>query len=274
MRRLKLFLSRFLLSLWIVLFGSFLFLLVFESRGGGINTPFAGISINAVDSDKVVHLPNRIFTCIETQQQCQAEIQGRSLKIALKEIDQSGSSTCRAEYGGQPVSCDAKGMDFAPRLSESFEVTGLGLSPRELQAVRRRYWGVSTLLTLGEPRLMQIGLWLSVATGVVAAYFAWFYPSRLTKSLASAAWGFIAYRWVWLLLASMPSRNVTPAQGLIVEAGSLIAGIVVMVLAALLIWRRESRVVKAVITLSSGGGSILMAGYLFVVLLLWSGFAD
>lgn len=170
MRQTRLFLSRFLLGLWIVLFGTFLFLLVFESREGGVSMPMAGVSIIARPAAAIA-LPNRIFTCLETEQQfqCQATIQGRPLRLNLVPDKPNNPDLydCQAQYDGRSVGCKGKGLDYAPMLSESFEIRDLGLSPQQLQAVRQKYWGLRMLLALREHRLLQISGGLSIAGGVL-----------------------------------------------------------------------------------------------------------
>ncbi len=74
MHRAAVFLSRFLISLWVVLVGTFLVVLL-QNAPSVSNPPFAGISIRT-EQNTVIHLPNRIFNCTETTQQfqCQAEL--------------------------------------------------------------------------------------------------------------------------------------------------------------------------------------------------------
>ena len=281
MRRTRLFLSRVLLGVWIALFGTFLWLLVVEARGGGLDVPFAGISIQA-EANATVYLPNRIFTCTETDppSRCQADLQGHSLVVTLEPLPDSSLSHCQAHYDGQPAVCEGVGADYAPIYSESFAITGLELSPKQLQSLRQQYWGTDLLLTLGEPNLLQISQWLSIVAGVIAGYCAWVYPSRLSKGLASVTWGFITYQWVWSRLASVPYATVTPygvtsnAWDGVVDAGAIAVGGIVMLTVALLLRRRTNRATKVLVTLSSGLGAAWMAINLLVLMLLGSGFVD
>lgn len=280
MRRTQLFISRGLLGLWIALFGALLFLLVFEARGGGVEVPFAGISIKT-DSTTVVHLPNRIFTCTETEQQsqCQADIEGHLLVIALAPSSKADLSLCQARYDGNPLVCLGGSLDYAPMLSESFEITGLDLSPQQLNALQQKYWGTNKLLALGDSTLIQISLWFSIAIGVIAAYFAWLYPSRLSKGFAVVAGGFMTYQLVWLALASVkyaviPHRLTVDTWNRVVDSGPIAAGVLVMVIVALLLRHRTNQVAKTLMTLSNGVGGAWIAGNILVVLLLRSGFVD
>ena len=281
MRRLRIFLTRFLLSLWIILFSSFLFLLVFEARGGGIDVPFAGVYINA-GSDTTIALPNRIFTCTETGQrsECQADIQGQSLVLVLETMTDFGPSQCQAQYNGQSISCLSKGFHYAPITSEAFEVTGLALSPQQLQAVQQKYWGIQTLLTLGESRLINISSGLSLVAGVIAAYFAWRHPHWLTKGLASLVWGLILYQWAWITLASVPYAAVTPygftseTWDRVANQGAMVVGIGVTLIAVLLLRQRANRATQTVVTLSSGIGTAWIVSNILLWVLLGSGFAD
>lgn len=193
MRQLRLFLLRFSFSLWIVLLGSFLFFITVESRGGGIDIPIAGVSIG-IESGESIALPNRIFTCTTTgqQTQCQGDIQDRPLSLVLTPDQKMNSdlSDCQALYDGQSISCQSNGLDYAPMVSESFEVAGLGLTDQQLQSVRQKYWGISTLNAWGEDGLLRIWWVLTLSTSAVAAYFGWFYARRLGKGAMSPAWGF------------------------------------------------------------------------------------
>ena len=185
----------------VVLFASFLCLLVVEFRGGGVTQPIAGVFIN--ESDTTVALPNRIFTCTATdsQTQCQATIQDRPLTLNLISYENSEPApayqACQATYNGRSVGCTSLGLQYAPVLSEEFEIRGLDLSPEQLQAVQRKYWGIGTLSTLGEVRLMRVSTGLAITAGAIAAYFAWFHPSRLSKGIAGVACGFLTHHFAW-----------------------------------------------------------------------------
>lgn len=284
MRQMRLFLSTFALSLWILLFGTFLFLLMFEAREGGVSMPMAGVTIRA-ESAAAIPLPNRIFTCIETEQQtqCEADIQGRPLRLVLvpSKMPGSGLNDCQAQYDGRPVACQGKGLEYAPMLSQAFEVTNLGLSPQHLQSLRQKYLGMRVLLALGERRLLRISSGLSIAAGAIAAYFAWFHPSWLSKGLASIAWGFVVYLLAWGFLASVPFDAVTPYGFTIetwmwvVNSGAAVIGIVTALAIALLFrQRRTTPITKVIVTVSSGLGTVLIAGRIFLLILLGSGFVD
>jgi hypothetical protein len=182
--------------LWIVLLGSFLFLITVESRGGGIDMPIAGVSIR-IESGELIPLPNRIFTCttVDQQTRCQGDLQDRPLSLVLTPDQKINSdlSDCQALYNGQSISCQNTGsFEYAPMLSESFEVSGLGLTDQQLQAVRQKYWGISTLFAWGEDGLLRIWWALTLSTSAVAAYLGWFYARRLGKGAMSPAWGFIS----------------------------------------------------------------------------------
>uniref|UniRef100_UPI00286D2A1A hypothetical protein n=1 Tax=Chamaesiphon sp. OTE_75_metabat_556 TaxID=2964692 RepID=UPI00286D2A1A len=106
MRRTTLFLSRFMIGLWVMLIISFVSLLIFNAPSVPSKTPFASVSIQP-NSGSIVYLPNQIFTCTETKEQfqCQTKIQARLLDISLtKGRDYKYFlSNCRALYDGRSV---------------------------------------------------------------------------------------------------------------------------------------------------------------------------
>lgn len=282
MSQLRLFLSRFLLCIWVVLFGSFLFLVLFEARGGGMHSPMAGVYLNAKPAP--IHLPNRIFTCTELEQgtQCQAEVYGRSLVLALLPDSNPDVvlSNCQAQYDAQPVTCSSTAVDYAPALSESIELDTLGLNAQQLQALRRRYWGVNALLSAGEPKLIRISWGLAIAAGAIAAFWAWFHPSWLSKGWVAGSWGVVAYQLMWTRLASVPYDAVTP-YGIttetweqVVSGSALAAGVVVALAIIGLLRTGQHYATKAIVTLSGGLGAALIGGYTLILLLLGTGFVD
>lgn len=282
MRALRLFLSRFLLGLWIVLFSTFLCLIVVEFREGGVTVPMAGVALVSESGGEAVDLPNRIFTCTATasQEQCQADIQGRSLVVTVEEISATGTYQCEAQYDGRSIRCENKGLDYAPATSPSVEVTGLGLSPAELEQVRQKHWGIRTMMTLGERRLLRIAGGLSVAAGLLAAYFAWTHSNRWSKGLASIAIGFLMYVWVGSFLNQVNFSTVAPygftadAWMWAANAGAIAAGIVGTSAVGFWLRGRSHPAIRAAISLSSGAGSFLITGTALVLLLLSSGFVD
>ena len=260
MRRAVLFLSRFILGLWIVIVGAFLFLLLSNSPFLP-DVPFDSISINAKPI-ATVHLPNRIFTCTETEQQfqCQAEIQARSLDLSWEKGNeyQYQLINCRAWYGGQSVGCEVRGTILAMGLSDSYEVTDLGLSPQQLQAVQQEYQVINTLVELGEPPLLLVGTGLSLVAGISVACLAWLRPGVLSKGFASFACGWGMYLLVWGFLGSVSYDVVTPygftddTWDLFIDGGAIAAGIVTTLIIALLLWRRFNLFTKILASISSG----------------------
>ncbi len=278
----RLFLSRFLLCVWAVLFAAFLSLVLFEARGGGVESPMAGVYLNAEPT--AIHLPNRIFTCTELEQgtQCQAEVQGHPLVLDLVSNRDSSIALrdCQAQYDGQPVACTSVTLDYAPALSESVELGPLGLTPQQLQAVRQQYWGVNALLWVGERKLLRITLGLSMAAGAIAAVWAWCYPSWLSKGWTGVTWGFAAYRLTWMRLASVQYDAVTPygftasSWDQVVTGGAIAAGAVALLAVIWFLRGWEHRAARAVVTLSSGFGAMAIAGYTLMLILLGAGFVD
>ena len=262
MGRAVLFLSRFLLSLWIVLVGAFLLLLL-PNAPSVPNTPFARVSIRT-EHNSTISLPNRIFTCTETAQQfqCQAELQNRWLDLTLtKGRDYKYNfSSCRALYGGQAVGCQDKGLTYAPILSQMYEITNLGLSPQQLQAVQQQYWDMNALVLLGELRLLWISAGLSLAAGMIAAFFTWLHPGNLSKGFSSLACGFGMTQLFRGVLGRVPYDVVTPygftpdTWNWVVNRGALTAGILTMLTTALLLWRRLNRLSKLLISISTSAG--------------------
>ncbi|GAB4386007.1 MAG: hypothetical protein Kow00121_51740 [Elainellaceae cyanobacterium] len=262
MHRPVLFLSRFALSLWIVLVTAFLSLLLTNAPSVP-TTPFASVSI-ASDSSSAVYLPNRIFTCTETDQQfqCQAEIQDRLLDLHFtKGIDYKYDfSSCRASYDGRSVGCQKTGLTHAPILAGIYEITNLELSLQQLQAVQQQHWGINTIMELGELRLLWISTGLSLLAGISVAFFAWFHPGLLSKGFASIACGFGMYQLVWNSLARWQYDLVTPygftpdTWGVFVNGAAIAAGIGTILATALILWRGLNRLSKILISISSSAG--------------------
>ena len=214
MRQWQLFLSRFLLGLWVVLFSSYLFLIVFETRSTDANRPLVEVSLEATGSVNEVAIPGRIFTCtkVDLQDQCQAEIQGRPLVLTLIPNESDGfASSCKATYGGQPVGCYNNDFNLGAMIQRAFQIRDIGLDTQQLKAVRRKYWGLNTLLDIGEVRLLEIGTGLAIAFSTLVAYFVWvrtkplnspkgYYALRIVALVASGLGvGFVSY-WSFLLL--------------------------------------------------------------------------
>lgn len=262
MYRAVLFFSRFLLSLWIVLIGAFLLLLL-PNAPGVPNIPFASVSIRT-EQNTIIHLPNRIFSCTETTQQfqCRAELQNRLLELSLtkEQYYKYDLSNCRISYDGQPVGCEEKGLTYAPMLAEMYEVTGLKLSPQQTQAIQQEYWARNALVQLGEVRLLWISTGLSLVAGISAAFFSWLHPGHLSKGFASFACGFGMYRLIGLFLGRVPYDVVTPygftpdTWGWAVSGGAIATGIITMIITALLLWRNLNRLTRILISLISSAG--------------------
>lgn len=176
MHQWKLFLSRFLLGLWIVLFSSYLFLIVFETRTISGDRPIVEVSLEATASVNEVAIPGRIFTCtkVDLQDQCQTKIQGRPLVLTLIPNESDGfASSCKATYGGQSVGCYNNDFGLGAMIQRAFQIRDIGLDTQQLKAVRRKYWGLNTLLDIGEVRLAKIGTGLAIAFSIIVAYVVW-----------------------------------------------------------------------------------------------------
>ncbi|MGB3571569.1 MAG: hypothetical protein WBA01_05960 [Phormidesmis sp.] len=214
MRQWKLFLSRFLLGLWVVLFSSYLFLIVFESRSINVDSLIVEVSLEATGSVNEVAIPGRIFTCtkVDLQDRCQAEIQGRPLVLTLIPDKSDGfASSCKATYGGQPVGCYNNDFGLGAMIQRAFQIRDIGLDIQQLKAVRRKYWRLNMLLDIGEVRLLKIGTGLAIAFSTLVVYFVWvhalplnpsvgYYSLRMVALLASGLGvGFVSY-WSFLIL--------------------------------------------------------------------------
>ena len=273
MRRAVLFLSRFILGLWIVIVGAFLFLLLSNSPFLP-DVPFDSVSINA-EPIATVHLPNRIFTCTETEQQfqCQGEIQARSLDLSWEKGSeyQYQLINCRAWYDGQSVGCEVRGTLLAMGLSDSYEVKDLGLSPRQLRAVQQEYWGINTLVELNEPPLLLISSGLSLVAGISVACLAWLKPGVLSKGFASFACGWGMYILVGSFLGSVWYDVVTPygftndSWDLFTNGGAIAAGAITMLIIALRLWRRFNLFTKILASISSSVGVFALCGWAIVL---------
>ena len=258
MRRALLFLSRFVLSLWAILVVAFLILLLSNAPNVPISAPFAGVSINPGDGSSI-YLPNRIFSCAETEQnfQCQATLQGQQLDLVLDKGSEHARDlrNCQAQYDSRSVGCQETGMTYAPILANNYEVTHLRLSPQALQAIQQKYKGINTLKQLGEIRLFRISSGLSLAAGISAVFFTWLHPGAFSKGFVSFAAGFGIYHLVWPFLGRVPYNAVTP-YGLtpntwdwVVDGGAIAAGVSITLATAILLWRNLHGVAKGLISL-------------------------
>lgn len=237
MRRVKLFLSRFLLSLWIVLAGAFLSLLLLNAPNAG-DSPLALVSI-PIGYNAAIYLPNRIFTCTGTKPklQCQTGIQGRLLDLSITEgsYDQSAPNTCRAYYDEQLIGC--REMSHYPIIGlMSYEITDLELSPQQLWSVKQKYRRFNALMDLGEVRLFQISSGLSFLAGISAALFSWFHPGSVSKVFVGFVGGFGMYRLVSSFLA-----HVFNIWNEIVSVVAIAASVAATLTIALMLWRRFNR---------------------------------
>ena len=267
MHRALIFLSRFILGVWVVIAIGFLSLLLLNAPNVPINTPFASASINAGDSS-AIYLPNRIFTCSETAQQfqCQTELQSQTLGLVFEKRgdDPYNLGSCRAQYDGRSVGCQKIGQTYAPVLSNQYEVTNLELSSQELQAIQHRYQGINTLMKLGEVRLFRISAGLSLAAGISAFFFTWLQPSVFSKAFVSIASGFGSYHLVWQLLGSVSFDVVTPygltpdTWGWVVDGGAIAAGVGTAIATAVLLWQNLNGVTKVLISLISSVGILCL----------------
>ena len=263
MRRTGLFLARFAIALWIVLISAFTFLLVFESPSLP-NTPFASVSIQA-GNDSSIRLPNRIFTCTETdsQFQCQTEIENRPLDLTWTK----GSnykyelSNCQAIYAGQAFGCEMTGGDFVRGWQFHYTITSnLGLSSQQLQALKQEFWGINALMRVGEVRLFWLSTGLSIAAGITAAFLAWMHPGNLSKAFASFVCGYGTYRLVDRRLGRVPFDLVTPygivpdTWMLMVQTISIAVGIGASLVVAIVLWRQCNGFTKALGSLSTSIG--------------------
>lgn len=263
MRRAVLFLSRFVLGIWIVLVIAFLSLLLSNAPSVPDTAPFASVSIKTKASS-IIYLPNRIFTCTETEQQfqCQTTIQNLLLDLSLTKTSnyKYSFSNCRAFYNEQSIGCREIGQTYAPILSGSYEITDLGLSPPQLQEVKQKYWGINTLMQLGEIGLMRIGTGLSLAAGISAAFLAWFHPGKFSKAFASVACGFGMYHLVWGLLSHVrynvviPYRFTPQTWDWVVHGAAIVAGVGTILVSVFLLWRRFNRFIRILLSIISSMG--------------------
>lgn len=191
MHRALVFTARFLVGFWLVLIIALLSLLIFNAPSVPNLAPFESVSIKAHNSR--IYLPNRSFTCTETEQQflCQTKIQNRPLDLSFTKgtgYNKYDLSNCRVLYNGQPANCQRWGGNYAPILAFSFEITGLNLNSQQLQEIKQKNWAINIFMPLGETGLMRISLWLSVAAGISIAFLTSLHPklrrAQLTKLLA------------------------------------------------------------------------------------------
>lgn len=265
MRRIKLFLSRFAIGLWAILVSTFVFLLTSNAPSVPTNAPFASLGIREVGS--LVYLPNRIFDCKgeNRQFQCQAEIQDQLLQLTLSHKGQSENSdymfsSCDASYDGKPIACKNSGSTYAPIISQSYEITGLGLNAQQMRSIQQEYWSMNALMQLGEIRLFWITTGLSIAAGLTAAFFAWLHPNSLTKSFVSFICGFGMYQLIGGWLGRIPFDMLTSygvssdSWMVLIIVISIATGIVTTIATATLLWRRSNRLITVSLGLISSVG--------------------
>ena len=264
MPRAVLFLSRFLLSLWIVLVSAFLGQLL-SNAPNAPGIPLASVSINT-GGNSTVYLPNRLFNCTGTEQQfqCQTEIQERQLSLSFTQGSDYSNypydlGVCSALYDGQEVSC--RQISDWPILGLStYEIRDLGFSQKQLQAEKQKYWGINLLLELGEPGLSRISTGLSLVGAICVALFAWFHPGLLSKTFTSFACGFGMYLLVWELLGSVlysvaRSYGFAPnIWGWIVNGVAIATGAGTMLATFLLLWRRFNPLTQILFMFSNSIG--------------------
>ncbi|HEY9623963.1 MAG TPA: hypothetical protein V6C78_26635 [Crinalium sp.] len=261
MHRAAVFLSRFLISLWVVLVGTFLVILL-QNAPSVSNIPFAGISIRT-EQNTVIHLPNRIFSCTETVQkfQCQAELQNRLLEIDVTkgQAYKYDLSNCRVSYDGQSVGCQENGQTYAPMLLEMYEITNLGLNSQQTQTIQQEYWIRTALAQLGD-RLLWISSGLALVAGIGAAFFTLLHPGHLSEGFASVACGFGMYQLMSGVLVQVPYDVIT-SYGLtpdtwrwVVHAGAIAIGIITLITTALLLWRNLNLFTRILISIGSSAG--------------------
>ncbi|KST63914.1 hypothetical protein BC008_40590 [Mastigocoleus testarum BC008] len=263
MRQVGLFLSRFLLGLWIVFISAFLSLLLSNAPSVPDYTPFAGVSINVGENSKI-HLPNRIFECTQADREfkCQTKIQDRLLDISFIQgnINKYDLTNCRASYDGQIIGCQERGSNHAPLLSKIYEITNLGLSSQQLQALKQKYWGMNFLVELGENRLLSLGNILFVVGGGIVGFFSWFHPSPVNKIFASFVCGFGVYHLVWHFFARIPYEIVIPygfaadTWGWFIDGTAIAAGLAIMFNTTLLLWGIFNRLTQIPMGIASGVG--------------------
>ena len=289
MARVGLFLARFLLGLWIALSCAFAFLLLFNAPTVP-TAPFSSVAIAA--SPKIVYLPTRSFDCTETdrQFQCETAIRNRPLVLTWQKGGELQDGTyrpypkdCEATYDGRAVGCRNQGMSSVIGSPDQYEVTDLGLSPRQIRGVQQRYWGVNTLERLGEPSLMKIGYGLALLGGIstACACFVWIQRGPLSSLFVSIACGFGAYLFLLslnflrsLLFAAPGTSEALPDWIYVTQGGAMIGGVIAMLLVALTFQRGRAYLPKAIASLVSGIGTAAVLSYLTLFMLLWLRYAD
>ncbi|EDX83047.1 hypothetical protein S7335_225 [Synechococcus sp. PCC 7335] len=196
------------------MFSSYLSLIIFETRSINADSPIVEVSLEATSSVNEVAIPGRSFTCtkVDSQDQCRAEILGRPLVLTLTPNESNGFvSSCRATYGGQPVGCYNNDFGLGAMIQRAFQIRDIELDTQQLKAVRRRYWGLNTLLDTGEVRLVNIGTGLAIAFSIIVACFVWvrtkplnsskgyYVPRMIVLVTSGLCVGFVSY-WSFIVL--------------------------------------------------------------------------
>ena len=191
---------------------------------------------------------------------------------------------CMATYDGNAVPCDNKGPSSVIGLPDRYEISNLGLSASQLQAVRRKYWGADTLATIGEPRLQSIGNYIGLLGGVSVACFVWFHTGFFSGFFVSLSCGLLAYLASLFFLpiqdAFSPVHWLVPTQDWAVFIGLAVFSGAVFISSRGI---RQSTVssqplrtlpLKALTSLLSGGGVAAAVSVFFFVMTLTLWYAD
>ncbi len=281
MHRTLSFALKFLASLWLVLAGTFLFLLLLNRPHVPELAPFSGISIANDRAD--IYLPNRIFTCVETAQnfQCKAPLQNQPLVLDFTKGNEYkyGFTDCRAAYQGQLISCQKTGTNYAPLLSDSYEIKNLKLNAFQIKALKKEYWGINFLMELGDSGLTRLSLGLSLLLGVIAAIFTQSYPGRFSKVLTSVICGFVLSCLIWSFLGRVPFDAVIPygfspdTWGWVVSGVVIAMGIGTTLITAVQSWKKSNRPSIFLVGINSIGTALLSVAFFMVILLNW-GYID
>jgi hypothetical protein len=266
MRGIVLFFLRVAIGILVALVGSF-FVLLANNAPSLPDTPFAGIAIEA--NHQTVHLPNRIFTCAESPQQfqCQTDLQERVLNVTWQRSSNPQAnpyqlSQCKAIFAGQPLGCTEVGMDYIGRkgILSSYTLSGTGLNPTQIAALRRQYLWINSFTQVNEDTLFRVLTGVALAIGLLTAALTWLYPGRAGESFASLVSGVGVYYLAQRGLGSIPYDQVTTYSitsdiwNWLVPHLALAMGILTGIATARLLWVRSNRLTRAWVSLLSGLG--------------------
>lgn len=270
------------------------FLLLSVCSLGFLLTSYAPMPINGsiarvgieVGSSKT-YIPGYKFACTTNKQtaQCEVNLQSKPLKIMLvyTNTDRKWEGVlCEASYAGVTEKCttDFHSIVVSGWLPDVSIKSNLGLTPQQLQNLQLQAAQNNIVTKLSERQLGILSIGLAIAIGFVVSAFSWLRFGQFAKAIAIILIGLITYRISMSWLGSISfitgqNYGLTPDQLIqLVSWMSIGSGIVIIIIAAYLLWPHNSQFVKGFVTFINGLGMFALSWLIFLISLLGLGYAD